>query len=165
MAKNSIPAVVPPTGPLLLTYLAAAYRVLLAEGLVPLTIGQPAPTALAQALPARDWTLVTAWNPQSVPCDDATNALADSAMVAELEALAARRLRASASDAQGQWHEDGWLVADLGADAADDLARRYGQAGILHWRQDQPVRLRMYRVPADGDHAQRWVDWVQAPSS
>ncbi len=156
------PAAVPvaDTGALLAAYLAARYEVHAAGGLLRLRIGVPAPPALAEALPARGWTLVTAWNPGSRPCDEAANRRADAALQADLDALGLRRLAASNSDGSGQWHEPGWLVADLATDDADALARRYGQAGILHWSAGTAVRLRMY-LPRPPGADSPWVDWVR----
>jgi len=162
MAQDSIPEGVPATAALLQAYLAAAYRVRLADGWQPLRIGEPAP-ALAQCLPARAWTLVTAWNPQSLPQAAAANAAADAALQSALDAAGLRRLPATGGDAAGTWHEDGWLVADLPAAQADRLAQRLGQAGVLHWRHGEPVRLRMYRPRPAGIDAPPWVDWVPAP--
>ncbi len=157
------PATVPPagTGALLEAYLAARYEVRGPAGPAALRIGEAVPPALADALPAGRWTLLTAWNPGSRPRDDASNRQADAALQAELDALGLRRLPASSSDGSGQWHEPGWLVADLGTAGADALARRYGQAGILHWPTDGPVRLRMYLARPAGVAGSPWVDWVE----
>ncbi|AKC85549.1 DUF3293 domain-containing protein [Pseudoxanthomonas suwonensis] len=159
MAQNSIPSGAPSTQALLEAYLAAVYRVELDDGTtLPLHVGQPAPAALERAMPATAWTLVTAWNPQSVPRSGAANDAADAMLRAELDALGLAKLRAGGGSDDGDWEERGWLVAGLDAAAADALARRYGQAGILHWAQGQPVRLRMYR-PRPGGDATPHVDW------
>ncbi len=93
----------------------------------------------------------------------AANAAADATLRWELEALGLVRRRSVASDADARWEEPGWLVAGLDAAAADALARRHGQAAILHWRQGEPVRLRMYRARPEGHGEHRWVDWMDAP--
>ncbi|MBB6064594.1 DUF3293 domain-containing protein [Pseudoxanthomonas broegbernensis] len=146
------------TPELLGAYLAALYRVRLDGGEMALRIGQPAPPVLAHALPAASWTLVTAWNPQSVPRDEASNHAAGAALEAELHARGLAVLPAEAGDADDGWHEPGLLVADVPAREADAIARRYGQAGLLHWRMGQPVRLRMYRPRPPGDRTPH-VDW------
>lgn len=171
MAENSIPDAPPATGILLHAYLAARYRVRLDDGRwLDLWIGRPAPAELVHALhigPASRLTLVTAWNPQSVVQLAAANAAADATLRAELDALGRPALRTAAADADGGWEERGWLVEGLDAAAADALARRYGQAGLLHWPARGPVRLRMYRArPTAGDTegGARWVDWVATES-
>jgi hypothetical protein len=145
------------TAGLLKAYLDARYEVELAAGRVLLHVGQPAP-ALERALPAPCYALLTAWNPQSEPREDEANRAADADLQAELTALALTRLRAHGGDGVGHWHEPGWLVAGLEAAQADHLARRYGQAGILHWRHGEPVRLRMYGPRPPGDLPPH-VDW------
>jgi len=157
------PATDPPTwiGALLEAYLAARYEVRGPAGPLVLRVGEAAPPALAEALPARSWTLLTAWNPGSRSRDHASNRLADAALQADLDALGLRRLPASNSDGGGQWHEPGWLVADLGTAGADTLARRYSQAGILHWPAGEAVRLRMYLARPPGVAGSPWVDWVE----
>ncbi len=161
MAQHRIPG--DDTPGLLEAYLAAVYRVDVGGTWLALWVGQPAPAALDAARPVcpgneAAWTLVTAWNPQSRPQDPAANAAADAALRAELDARGLARLRAIGGSPDGCWEEQGWLVAGLDAAAADALARRHDQAGLLHWRAGEPVRLRMYRPrPA---HAPPCVDWL-----
>ncbi|MBO9717102.1 MAG: DUF3293 domain-containing protein [Pseudoxanthomonas sp.] len=162
---------------LLAAYLGAHYRAWLDDGAwVVLEIGQPAPAELERALPASRFTLVTAWNPQSVLRTQEANDAADAALRAELDRLGVPRLRALAGSGEGSgqvsrghvrpepggvedWSEPGWLVGGLDDAAADALARRYHQAGILHWRQGEAVRLRIHR-PRPAGTAHRWVDWI-----
>lgn len=159
MAQNSIPATSLPTEALLAAYLAARYRFELAGRWWPLVVGQLAPAELVRAGPARSWSLLTAHNPQSVTRPPAVNAEANAALRAELEVCGHPVLPATASAADGGWEEPGWLASSLEDDEADALARRYGQAGILHWRAGGPVRLRMYR-PRTAVTPCRNVDWV-----
>ncbi|MCR6684768.1 hypothetical protein [Pseudoxanthomonas sp.] len=64
--SNSIPRRAPATASLLTAYLGARGRLYLDErAWLALEIGQPAPAALAQSLPATPCTLVTAWNPRA----------------------------------------------------------------------------------------------------
>lgn len=183
MAQNSIPRRAPATDRLLAAYLGARYQVCLdGRAWSVLEIGQPAPAALAEFLPATPCSLVTAWNPQSVTRSREANEAADAALRAELDGLGVPVLRALAGQAEDgfvpdfgragprrdapgpcprqDWSEPGWLLGGLDTAATDALARRYGQAGILHWRQGEPVRLRMYRPPPAGHDRHRWVDWV-----
>ncbi|GAB3516385.1 DUF3293 domain-containing protein [Pseudoxanthomonas daejeonensis] len=171
MAENSIPGAAPATDTLLHAYLAARYRVRLDDGhWLAVAIGRHIPAELVQALSpgsASRLTLITAWNPQSLVRSASANAAADAALRAELDALGRPTLRAAAADADGGWEERGWLVEGLDAATADVLARRYDQAGLLHWDAREPVRLRMYRArPMPGGTLGdiRWVDWM-APES
>ncbi|WP_372013185.1 DUF3293 domain-containing protein [Pseudoxanthomonas sp. 10H] len=167
MAHEGLSRAAPATGVLLRAYLAARYRVHLGHGeWLALVVGRPAPAELARTFPAASGsplTLVTGWNPQSRPQPAASNLAADAALRAELDALHRPVLRTTSGDVDGHWEEPGWLVAGLDTATADRLARRYGQAGLLHWRPGDPVRLRMYRTPPSGaaaDADARWVDWV-----
>lgn len=160
MAQHRIPPVASATAALLDAYLAARYRFEHGGAWWPLAIGQPEPAALARAWPSRTRTLLTAWNPQSVVRSAAANAGADAALRSQLHALGMPILPAVASDLEGRWNERGWLAAGLEATVADALASQYGQAGILHWRHDEPVRLRMYHSCPPGRGGRRWVDWV-----
>ena len=167
MVDAHIPSPPADSAALLAAYAAARYEVHAPGGVLCLKPGVPAPPALARTLPASIWTLLTAWNPGSRPCPEADNRHADVSLQRQLDELGLRRLPAVNSDASGAWREPGWLVADLATPAADGLARRYGQAGILHWPAGYPVRLRMY-LPAPatgpGGAAPGWVDWAVAPA-
>ncbi len=165
MVDAHIPPPPADSATLLAAYAAARYEVHAPGGVLRLEPGVPAPPALARALPASTWTLLTAWNPGSRPCPEVDNRHADARLQRQLDGLGLRRLPAVNSDASGAWREPGWLVADLGTPAADALARCYGQAGILHWPAASPVRLRMYLpgpATATGGAAPGWVDWVVA---
>ena len=117
-------------------------------------------TALESRLPAAAYGFITAWNPDSESASRIDNDRADGELVAELDRLGIRRLRAYAQDAQGKHREDGWLVLDLPLAQMDRLARAFGQDGVLAWAAGHPVRLRLYHPePADaGDML--WVDWL-----
>jgi len=117
--------------------------------------------ALEQAMPAHGYGFITAWNPDSEPSSRIDNDRADGALVAELDALRTRRLRAFASDARGGHREDGWLVMDLPLAQLDRLARRFGQDGVLAWQAGAAVRLRLYHgAPGSRVASAPWIDWV-----
>lgn len=117
--------------------------------------------AVEQAMPARAYGFITAWNPASGSLSAADNQRADGALADELDALRMRRQRAFASDAQGGHREDGWLVLDPPLAELDRLASRFGQDGVLAWRTGKPVRLRLYHAAPSGAGAlQPWTDWV-----
>ncbi len=143
---------------LLDAYLAARYRIDPDGACLALRVGTPAPAALASVLPAASYTLVTAWNPRSLPREQADNHAADAALHTGLLAHGMQCLRTCACDGNGRWREPGWLVAGLHAPGADALARRLGQAAILHWQAGAPVRLRMY-MPRPPGIVHPCVDW------
>ena len=145
------------TGPLLQAYMSARYEIELDGGRLRLRIGEPAP-ALERAWPGACYALLTAFNPGSRRLPDAANRAADAALRTDLAAAGLRCLRSHSSDGKGRWVEPGWLVAGLDAEAADRLARRYGQAAILHWKAGEAVRLRMY-LPRSPGIEPPYVDW------
>lgn len=118
-------------------------------------------TALEDALPARCYAFITAWNGDSETSPRMDNATADGELSAGLDHLNAPRMRAHAEDAQGGHHENGWLVLDLPLAELDRLARHFDQDGTLAWARGDAVRLRMYHpCPPDAAPA-LWTDWVE----
>lgn len=124
-------------------YAAARYGVRVGSEDIPLRVGHRA-SALEACWPARSYAFITAWNPASAPRPDAANHAADTRLVARLDELGLERQLAWAEEsADGQWHEPGWLVAQIDDATANQLGIAFGQAAILVWKADQPVRLRM----------------------
>lgn len=146
---------------LLDAYLAADYRWELDGRWRHLRIGDPAPEVDAAFPDAAGYALLSAWNPQSIPCDEADNRRADEALRARLAAQGYRCRAAFASAQDRSWRERGWLALDLAPDALDGLARRFGQLGTLGWRRGEPVRLRMdAAAPADAARHD-CIDWLK----
>jgi len=117
--------------------------------------------ALEQALPARCYAFITAWDSDSERASQLENDRADGALAAELGRLRVDHIRAFAEDDQGGHHEDGWLVRDLPLDALDRLARRHRQDGVLAWDAGGPVRLRLYHAAPDSTTSRMpFVDWI-----
>ena len=144
-------------------YATARYAVRLDGDVLPLQVGRPAGD-LEAYWPAERYTFITAWNPASEPHSDGANQTADALLVGQLDSIGARRHAAWAEGPDGEWHEPGWLLADLDSAAVDRLAREFGQAGVLAWRRGEPVRLRMLiERPRDArreDRATAFTDWV-----
>jgi hypothetical protein len=116
---------------------------------------------LEAACPAARYAFITAWNSDSTADGPIDNAVDDGALVAALDDLGVRRLRAVASDAQGGHAESGWLMPDLALPDLDRLARQFRQDATLAWERGEAVRLRMYhRCPPDAVAA-LWTDWVE----
>jgi len=140
----------------------ACYEVLAGDGVFPLRVGEPA-QALERRLPAPSYLWITAWNPPLARRTEEQNRQADLRLQARLQDAGRIHVPARASDGDGGWIEPGWLVLDMAPGEADALARAFLQGGILHWRQGQPVRLRlMWPAPAsDTEHSGlAAVDWA-----
>lgn len=140
-------------------YARAEYAVLLEGDTMPLRVGEVA-SDLEAYWPAPRYVFISAWNPASEPRADQVNHDADLALVAQLDALGARRLPGFAQDSEGLWREPGWLVGGLSQPVADLLAREFGQAAVLAWDRGQPVRVRMLLGPAPRQPIE-FVDWVE----
>jgi hypothetical protein len=142
-------------------YLDAEYRWGLDGDWHDVRIGLPMP-ALELAYPtAMCFGIVSAWDPQSVPREDAINREEDAALQAALIADDVPHLPAFASAINRSWREPGWLVMDLSVDRFDLLARRFGQLGTLWWPRGGAVRLRMYAARPPSFEREDLVDWLE----
>lgn len=125
-------------------FAATRYRVLTGALPLDLYVGQRNPR-LNECWPsARSFALITACNPGGRPLDAAVNAARQRQLLTRVEAAGLTRLPTIASDADGRFAEEGWLLCDPEPQWCDDIARSFGQMAILAWRADQPVRLRCY---------------------
>jgi hypothetical protein len=140
-------------------YAVAEYAAVVDGEPLPLRVGRRA-SDLEAYVPATRYAFITAWNPASRPRSDAANQAADSLLVAQLDALGVVRHPAWAQDPQGEWHEPGWLVADLSEDDLLRLAVEFGQAGVLDWPSGEPVRLRMLMPRPQAVGSPTDTDWV-----
>lgn len=140
-------------------YARAEYAVQLEGDTMPLRVGECA-SDLEAYWPATSYVFISAWNPASEPRSDQVNHDADMALVAQLDALGARRLPGFAQGNEGHWREPGWLVGGVSLPVADLLAREFGQAAVLAWDRGQAVRVRMLLGPAPGQPVE-FVDWVE----
>lgn len=147
-------------------YAAAHYSVALEGDVLPLRVGEPA-ADLEAYWPAERYAFITAWNPATRPPSGGANQAADASLVAQLDAIGARRQPAWAEDSAGDWREPGWVVADLDLATLDLLAREFGQAGVLAWQRGEPVRLRMLleqpveRALPGAETPACCIDWVE----
>ena len=151
---------------LALAYAAADYRVVHGRQELRLQVGQPA-TGLEALSAATDHAFVTAWNPASDPRPDDANVAADARLVARIESMGLERHPARAQSPDGRWREPGWVLCDAGVDAALDLGREYGQAGVLAWGRGEPVQLYMLtpRPRRASRAAANWTHWVAKSAS
>lgn len=123
-------------------YAAARYGVRVDAGPLALRVGEHA-VELEQQWPAHSYMFITAWNPASDPRPDDANQAADALLTARLDDLGVERLPAWAESPDGQWHEPGWLLAQVDDSTANQLGVDFGQAAILAWSASQPVTVRM----------------------
>lgn len=142
-------------------YADAEYAVVLDSDALQLRVGTEA-TDLQAYWPAQRYAFITAWNPASVPHSDAANEAANAALVARLDAAGVARQPAHAYDREGEWREAGWLVADLDVRTLDQLARDFGQAGVLAWSYGEPVRLRMLLPKPPHARSPSHIDWTDS---
>lgn len=142
-------------------YADAEYAVVLDSDALQLRVGTEA-TDLQAYWPAQRYAFITAWNPASVPHSDAANEAANAALVSRLDAAGVARQPAHAYDREGEWREAGWLVADLDVRTLDQLARDFGQAGVLAWSYGEPVRVRMLLPRPPHAHSPSHIDWADS---
>lgn len=93
---------------------------------------QPLPLPLLALLRHADdpWGFITAWNPAGVRLPLATNKTRQRRLRDELKAGAHQCVAGVGIGANG-WREPSLFVPGLGYDELDDLARRYGQLGVV----------------------------------
>jgi hypothetical protein len=140
-------------------YARAHYAVVLDGDALALRVGETADD-LEAYWPMRRYGFITAWNPGSIPHSDAANDAANLALVARLDAMGVTRQPAHAFDETGDWREVGWVIADIDEARLDQLARDFGQAGVLSWSFGERVRLRMLMPRPPRPVLEGWIDWV-----
>lgn len=115
---------------------------------------------IERQLGAASYTFITAWNPAPDAASVAENMQADLRLQARLKQTGHTHHSSLGSNAQGGAIEYGWVVLDMTAEASDALAREFNQAGLLHWHQGEPVRLRMLWPQPTGTTDDPCVDWA-----
>lgn len=122
-------------------------------------VGQCA-AEIERELGGSSYQFITAWNPHSrVPAGQG-NLDAGDILEQHLRATGLSMHRALGCNAPGEAAEQGWLVLDIAAEAADALARQFGQASTVYWRAGEAVRLRM-QYPRPHDCAEdAFTDWI-----
>jgi hypothetical protein len=91
-------------------------------------------------------TLITGWNPESVPLSAAEN---DQCQAALWQWIADHRLFAlptEARDPSGQWPaEEGYLILDIAAETAATLGRQFDQNAVVEISLGQAPKLILLR--------------------
>lgn len=123
-------------------YAVASYGVRLGGEQLGFRVGERAPD-LEDRWPATSYAFITAWNPASSPRPDDANHAADALLTARLSEMEVGCKPAWARSRDGQWHEPGWLLAQVDDTIADELGIAFGQAAILAWDAGKRVTLRM----------------------
>lgn len=124
-------------------YFQTAYLVRAPQGVHALRIGarHPAFDAELEAIGARCWAVVTAWNPGSLPRGAEENARAQGAL---LEAITELGLSAWAAEGKadgGGWREESVCILELEAAGAAALGRRFGQLAVVVGQRSGAAQL------------------------
>ena len=91
---------------------------------------------------AEVWAFVTAYNPGSVPTDDARNRQRQADLEREVREAGYPVYPGAGVGADAGWPpEPSLLVVGLDADIAVELGRRYGQRAVVAGRRSGPARL------------------------
>jgi hypothetical protein len=149
---------------LLAAYLAADYSWELDNAWHALRIGHPSPELDATFPEATSFSLMSAWNPQSILRPDVVNRAEDRQLQFVLESSGLAFRPAFAAAPNRSWREPSWVVVDLPLPQLDALMARFAQLGALLWRRGERGHLRMYAAePLDhpGYTARDCVDWVK----
>ncbi len=129
---------------LLAAYRATRYEVTGATPPFALCVDEPsaALAACQRAHGVRCSAFITAWNPGSRAASAAANAAAGAALQQCLRARGHVLIAGRGVDPAGQWPaEEGVLVPGLERDAACEIARQFGQAGLVCAGDDAVPRL------------------------
>lgn len=117
-----------------------AYRRCLIElqppGEAPVRFGIDGQTP-APPLPAHSLAVITAWNPNSVPCDESVNRRANHRLAAELKARGARYW-AAVNAPDSPFCEESFAVIGVSRDDAFAMAERQGQRAIFYVERNRP---------------------------
>jgi hypothetical protein len=146
---------------LIRAYLDAEYRWELDGDWLNLRIGASAKDVVRRYPEARQFGLLTAWDPYSIERPEAVNRAADEALQRNLLDTGRIFRPAFSSATNRSWREPSWLVVDLPLATFDALSRRYKQLATLHWTAQGAVRMRVdaIRPRAFEHHAD--IDWLR----
>ena len=112
---------------------------------VTLRVGELPPSAISRWIGAGVAFYMTACNPYSQAMSREENERRFAALRSDLQTGGARSLEGAGHIPGERWREPSFLVAGLGLDAVDRLARTYEQNALLVVEAGRPIRMRVYR--------------------
>ncbi len=132
--SNDSPKAVRITRAQIAAYTATNYEVQLASGAtVIIRIGEPLPEALQSELGAgHSVSVVTAWNPFSVPQSEDVNRSRNATLKSDLAKRGLQSLPAVGRDSNGPWFETSFAVLDADRATLDALLVTHGQNAVVH---------------------------------
>jgi hypothetical protein len=116
-------------------YVGSLYRVFppgSAEHVLRIGECHPAFDACLAEFSGRSWSVLTAWNPGSVPRTEEENAAAQTTLTATLAEMGRVVWPARGESPERDWVEESLCVLDLDREQARALARRFGQVALVH---------------------------------
>lgn len=124
-------------------YLQTAYVVRAPQGVHALRIGarHPAFDAELQAVGARCWAVVTAWNPGSLPRPAEENARAQGELLRVVAELGLTGWAAEGKADGGGWREESICVLDMEPAGAVALGRQFKQLAVVVGQLSEPAQL------------------------
>jgi hypothetical protein len=133
---------------LVLAYLRSIYRVW--NPRFDIRVG-PVSDELGQWLTEQDaqtFVYITAWNPRSVPMEDAVNRQRNALLETRLRESARMVMAGEAVGSAGDWPPEAsfWAI-DLSAEEAVRLGQAYEQHAILFWERGGSVELWWVALP------------------
>jgi Protein of unknown function (DUF3293) len=127
---------------LLAAYRATTYRVRLARGgWAAVRIDAALPRELLALVGAHRWSVLTAWNPRSVPRPRADNRDAQHRLLGELKSCC--KAIVAAEGVGSQWREASLFAVGPDMATMDTYARRYQQNAYVHGEAGDPAMLRV----------------------
>ena len=129
---------------LLEAFRATAYHVCLdSVTWATIRVDLPLPAVLAEAVGARPWAFVTAWNPQARRRPPAENLAAQRKLLAALQNQPGVAVHPALGVGTSGWSEPSLFVAGVGIDVLDRLARDHGQLAYVHGEAGGVALLRV----------------------
>jgi Protein of unknown function (DUF3293) len=124
-------------------YLQTAYVVRAPQGVHALRIGSrhPAFDAEVQAAGARQWAVVTAWNPGSLPRPTEENALAQAELLRDVAELGLLAWAAEGKADGGGWREESVCVLAMEPAGAVALGRKFRQLAVVVGQLGEAAQL------------------------
>lgn len=141
------------TAALLQAYRDALYVVHGASGALQIHLGHAQTELDGRVRSGEVWALVQAGNPRSGVWPDALNRVRTLRLQRLLRQAGVAVSPAESQDANGEWHERGWLAHSLPEHRAHAFALRFGQHAVVLGGPGRVATLRHYGVLAQASPA------------